>query len=104
MPPDLNVWMPNLSDDKQTQLGIPADQSPLEVRWINLEKAGGRSAHDSGLREGDVIVALDGQRLTGLTHPQFAMQIKLRYQPGDEVPLTVLRDGRELDLRIRLVR
>jgi predicted metalloprotease with PDZ domain len=104
MPPELNVWTPVLKDDKKTQLGIPDDQSPLEVRWINLERDGGRAAHDSGLREGDVIVALNGERLKGLTPPQFAMQIKLRYQPGDELPLTVLRDGREQDLRIRLVR
>jgi hypothetical protein len=104
MPPELNVWTPTLSDERRTQLNIPDDQTPLEVRWINLEQPGGRSARDSGLREGDVIVALDGQRLTGLNPSQFAMQIKLRYRPGDELPLTVLRDGRELDLRIRLAR
>jgi hypothetical protein len=49
-------------------------------------------------------VALDGQRLTGLTPPQFEMQIKLRFKPGDELPLTILRDGREQVVRIKLAR
>lgn len=102
MPPQFNVWTPALDRDKQQQLGIPVEESPLEVRWINVNEAGGRAARDSGLQEGDIIVALDGQRLSALTPPQFGMQIRLRYRPGDELPLTVLRDGQERELRIKL--
>jgi hypothetical protein len=102
MPPKFNVWMPELDDGRQKELGIPADETPFEVRWINVDEPGGRAARDSGLREGDIIVEVDGQRLSGMNSPQFAMYIKLHYQPGEKLPLTVLRDGREVALKIDL--
>ncbi len=102
MPPRFNVWTPTLAPEKQKELGIPAEETPLEVRWINVNEPGGKAARDSGLREGDIIVAVDGNRLSGMTPPQFAMFLKLNYQPGDKLPLTVLRNGREMALRIDL--
>ena len=102
MPPRSNVWTPTLTPEKQKELGIPAEESPLEVRWINVNEPGGRAARDSGLREGDVIVAVAGDRLSGLTPPQFNMFLKLNYQPGDKLPLTILRNGREVALQVDL--
>lgn len=102
MPPRFNVWTPTLDPAKQKELGIPAEESPLEVRWINVNEPGGKAARDSGLREGDIIVAVDGSRLTGMTPPQFVMFLKLNYQPGEKLPLTVLRNGREIALQIDL--
>lgn len=102
MPPKFNVWTPALTPEKQKELGIPADQTPFEVRWINVDEPGGRAAKDSGLREGDVIVAVGGERLSGMTPPQFSMYLKLHYSPGDKLPLTVLRGGREMELKIDL--
>ena len=102
MPPRFNVWTPALTPEKQKELGIPADETPFEVRWINVNEPGGRAARDSGLREGDVIVAVGDERLSGMTPPQFSMYLKLHYTPGDKLPLTVLREGKELELKIDL--
>ena len=73
-----------------------------KVRWINKNSLGGRSAHDSGLREGDVVVALAGEPLR-MNPQQFNLHIKLNYKVGDVLPLTVLRDGKKRDVKIKLV-
>lgn len=100
--PRLRVWMPPLAEAKRRNLGIPEDRLPLEVRWINVQTPGGRSAFEAGLREHDVVVALAGQPIN-MTPQQLNLQIKLHYKIGDEVPLTVLRDGKEHEVRIKLV-
>jgi S1-C subfamily serine protease len=54
------------------------------------------------LREKDVIVALKGQPLH-MNTKQFNVHLKLNYKVGDDVPITVLRDGKRIDLKIHLV-
>ena len=99
--PQLNVWMPLLSDDRLVELGIPKGDNALHVKWINRKADGGRAAFESGLRVGDVIVKLAGEPIR-VTSRQIIMHIKLNYEAGDEVPVTLLRDGKPRELRIRL--
>lgn len=47
----------------------------------------------------DLVVAVDGKRIT--TGDEFLSVIESK-QPGDEVVVTIVRDGREQDVRIRL--
>ncbi len=101
-PPRFEAWAPEMSADARTKLGIPEGDAALEVRWINREGAGGQRAFDDGLREKDVIVAIAGQPFH-FTTKQFNMHLKLNYKVGDTLPLTVLRDGRREELKIRLV-
>ncbi|MCL6649921.1 MAG: trypsin-like peptidase domain-containing protein [Chloroflexi bacterium] len=54
----------------------------------------------AGLRAGDIILAINGQRLDARRSLADVMQ-KLRV--GDQVTLTVLRDGREIPLTLTLV-
>jgi serine protease Do len=101
-PPRLQVWLPELTGDRLKQLELPESSSALEVRWINLEGAGGRQAKADGLREKDIVVALDGKPFQ-MDSRQFNAHLKVHYKVGDVLPLTVLRDGKNLDLTIRLV-
>jgi len=101
-PPRFEVWAPVLNADTQAKLGIPATDTALEVRWINREGLGGQRAFNDGLREKDVIVALNGKPLH-MNTKQFNVHLKLNYKVGDDVPLTVLRDGQRIDLKIHLV-
>jgi hypothetical protein len=101
-PPRIQVWLPELTADEQARLQIPADVVALEARWINREGKGGQQAFDDGLREKDVIVALDGEPIR-MKSPQFHQHVKLTYRVGDRLPLTVLRDGRRIELKILLV-
>ncbi|WST45431.1 trypsin-like peptidase domain-containing protein [Streptomyces avidinii] len=60
--------------------------------------AGGPGAR-AGIRAGDVITKVDGQRVRGGDE----LIIKIRaHRPGDPLTLTVLRDGRESTLKVVL--
>ena len=83
-------------------MGLEKDVNGLEVRWINGGKPGGQAAKRSGLKQKDIVVALDGKPLK-MDHSQFNMHVKLNYKVGDTLPLTVLRNGKKIDLQIQLV-
>jgi 2-alkenal reductase len=59
----------------------------------------GTAAERAGLREGDIITAIDGQKLDGDTSLR---QVLLQHRPGDTVTLTVLRDGKENSVQVTL--
>ncbi len=100
-PPRFQVWTPPASDEVRRKLDVPESDSALEVRWINKEGIGGRQAFEAGLRQGDVIVAMEGKPFH-LTTKQFNSHLKLNYKVGDTLPLTVVRDGKRIDISIPL--
>ena len=51
----------------------------------------------AGLRDGDVVVAMGGQRITS---PSQAAQLSGAFTSGSQVSLTVRRDGREVPVNI----
>jgi putative serine protease PepD len=60
----------------------------------------GTPAAQAGLQKGDVVVAVDGERVDSA----LALVANIRERGvGDKVSLTVLRDGRQLDLTATLV-
>jgi hypothetical protein len=101
-PPRLQVWLPELTGDNLAKLGLPKSDSALEVRWINKEGRGGRQAAADGLREKDIVVALAGQPIR-MNSRQFNAHLKLHYKVGDQLSLTVLRNGKAMELKITLV-
>lgn len=60
----------------------------------------GSPAAAAGIREGDVLLAIEGQRLQGLADLSAALKA---HQPGDTVKVTVQRAGQELQLTATLV-
>jgi serine protease Do len=76
-----------------------ADQYNLPIGVYVAQIEPGSPAEDSGLREGDVIVAANGQE--ALTTDAIN-QIKNKLEPGDAITLTVVRDGRTIDLEVIL--
>ena len=100
--PRLRVWAPNLEEARLKKLNIKAPQTAFLVRWINRREPGGKSAFDSGLREGDVIIELEGKKIEQMNSQQFNAHIKLNYKVGDKLPVTVLRKGKRVDIKIHL--
>jgi serine protease Do len=54
-------------------------------------------AEKAGLKEGDVIVEFNGKKVTDSRHLKLEVA---RAQPGESVPLKVLRDGETKDLHV----
>lgn len=57
----------------------------------------GAAADKAGLRQGDIITAVDGETIEG--HAQF-IEIKNQHRAGDTVSLTVDRGGRNIELSL----
>jgi serine protease Do len=91
----VGVMMMPMSPAVARYIGVPASTEGAVVRQVVPDSP----ADAAGLRAGDVIVGVDGNR----TKSTESVQSEIRaHKPGDEVTLRVLRGGREADLRTRL--
>jgi S1-C subfamily serine protease len=104
-PPKLRTWMPPLTAAEKRERGLPAGQGAYLVKWINRAEPGGEAVFDSGVREGDVLVAFEGDPLPDSDgEPKhFHAAMKLKYKVGDTVTMSVLRDGQRHDFEVELV-
>ena len=59
----------------------------------------GAPAQQAGLKAGDILLALEGQRLNGAVPLQLLLQ---RYRPDTEVEFLVLRRGKEEKIKVVL--
>ncbi|HNZ81983.1 MAG TPA: PDZ domain-containing protein, partial [Bacteroidales bacterium] len=67
---------------------------------VYISAVGERSgALDAGIREGDIVIAIDGEKVARAAELQEKVS---RYRPGDQVKLTVLRDKKELTMDVVL--
>lgn len=57
-------------------------------------------AYEKGIKNGDVIVAVDGERISGLSD---AVACRNRYEAGDTMELSVYRGGTVYQVEIRLI-
>jgi Do/DeqQ family serine protease len=90
----LGVTIQPLTPDAVSRLGLQNARGAL----VNSVVSGG-PAERAGVRPGDVITALNGQPIAD---PNALRNAVARTSPGSDVTLTVWRDGREQQLRVRL--
>ena len=79
-----------------TVLTRPADGGGLELRSVDERS----DAWQKGLRAGDILVAANGQPITGT---QDLTRVKLSLGPGDTVALTYLRSGASYTVDVALM-
>lgn len=91
-------WKPIPEMEKRPYLGVRYETVEDGALIVAVEPDS--AADKAGLREGDVILAVDGQRV-GEGHPSLAARI-LRHEPGDQVALRVQRDSERLNLEVTL--
>jgi S1-C subfamily serine protease len=85
----------DVSEDQLKAYGIPANVEGVYVSGVTPE--GGAAA--AGLKKGDVIVKVNNAKVTsGL---QMSAQIA-GYRPGDKVPVTYIRNGKEVSVNVVL--
>jgi predicted metalloprotease with PDZ domain len=94
--PSLTVYGTELSAAEKTRLGLSAKR--LAFRQ---DRAVHREAKAAGVRAGDVIVGIDG-RAPEMSLPEFLAYVRRNYLVGDRITLNVLRDGKRVDLPMRL--
>ena len=83
----------DITEDEAKYYGIPRG-----VLVIQINKNG--AAAGAGLRRGDIIVKFNGKKVQ--TMDELNSQ-KTKFNPGDEVTITVYRDGEgELDITFKL--
>lgn len=58
------------------------------------------AAADAGIKKGDVIIAVEGQEV--ISSPELQAKIA-QFRPGDEVAITVNRDGKEKTFDVKLI-
>ncbi|MEY2705763.1 MAG: hypothetical protein RL407_1825 [Bacteroidota bacterium] len=86
----LGVQIQNVSPELADYLGkkFPVEQG-VYVGGVNENSAG----EEAGLKEGDIIVSLDGKPVNNVANLQ---ELVARKRPGDEVVVSYLRDGKTL--------
>ena len=100
--PRLRVWMPPLDAKERAKAGISDNQTALLVKWINRSEPGGRVAFEAGIREGDILLKVAGESVPK-SPQELNVKVKLRYKVGDDLPITILRDGKEREMKWPLV-
>ena len=90
----LGIRMLDITSDVQQYYGL----NSLEGVYI-VEVVPGSAAEKGGVQSGDVVTAVDGLQVNSSSELQEKIA---RKNPGDEVTLTVLRDGKRQNLRVKL--
>ncbi len=90
-------------------LNLPVDQGILIEEVVSNSPAaqagirGGSRTILAGLQElrigGDVLIAIDGTPVTSNTDVTLLLN---RHRPGDTVTATILRDGRKMNIKVKL--
>jgi S1-C subfamily serine protease len=94
--PNPSIIGDDLDADGRKRLGLTADQ--LAYRQMNSLTP---TARHAGLQANDVIVGIDGKRLT-MNARQFETHIRLYYRVGQEITLNVLRGKEAVKVKMKL--
>ncbi|MBQ0148058.1 MAG: Do family serine endopeptidase [Flavobacteriaceae bacterium] len=91
----------DLSDDQAVKAFNSQEKKNVKsgkgVYVTNVTSKG--SAIDAGIKEGDIITAVDGKTISTFSNLSFIIGSK---RPGDKVQVKVLRDGKEKDFTLVL--
>jgi serine protease Do len=93
--PMIGVEMDTVEPEDAELYGLPSVAGALVQR---LNPPDGPAA-GAGIRQGDVIVAVDGEPVAYSSQLQ---QRIIAHRPGDEVTLTIYRNRRPMEVRVRL--
>lgn len=87
-----------LAGPTRVLIGVQLDDSSGKEGARVREVSPGGPAEQAGVREGDLIVAVNGRNVHGPEPVARVVQLLRDVKPGDKVDLKVLRDGKTRDL------
>lgn len=98
--PFLGISMVDSSDTyKLSKYGINLDKNVEGAVVINTQDKS--PASEAGLKMGDVITKINDEEVTSVARLKYYLY---KYQPGDKVTLTYIRDGKTETTKIKLVK
>ncbi|WP_298818141.1 S1C family serine protease [Chloroflexus sp.] len=99
--PFLGITYLMIDGEVAAQYNLPVQNGAFISSGISGQSAvlPNTAAAQAGLREGDIITAVNDQRLDANTSLR---QLLLQYRPGDTVELTILRNGQEQKVTVTL--
>ena len=94
--PQASVYGQDLSPGEKKKLGLAGDA--LAFRQGNFVPG---PAREAGVRGGDIVLGFAGKDLR-MTMLQFNAYVRLNHKVGDQVTYTILRDGKRMDIPLKL--
>ena len=88
----LGVTMRAIDQNIQKEMKL----SSMNGVYIN-EVSKGSSADEAGIKAGDVLIALDGKKITD---PSSLQALVNNYHPGDQATITYIRGGKEVTVAV----
>lgn len=92
--PWLGILGTNVTGELARQYNLPVKQGALVIKILPDSPA-----QKGGLKVSDIVSAIAGKEIAGMQELQ---QIVRKYKPGDTLDFTVYRDGRKINLRVKL--
>ena len=91
--------MPREPMERWREEPAPQEQPDVAIVALVVGVAENGPAAEAGIEVGDIILALDGERLNREMNPRERLSA---YEPGDRVELTVRRGGRARTVQVTL--
>jgi C-terminal processing protease CtpA/Prc len=87
-----------INGDRRAVLGVQIDNGSGKTGARVMHVSPGGAAEEAGLRDGDVIVSIDGKSIAGSGNAGQALVEQMRsVKPDQKVKVRVLRDGKNKD-------
>lgn len=90
----LGIQLDDLDSKKATEYGVKVNRGAYVAKIVENSAAGA-----AGIKEGDVIVKVDGNSVISVPHLQQMIGMQA---PNDKVNITINRDGKERDITVTL--
>jgi tetratricopeptide (TPR) repeat protein len=98
-PPQIETPTPTFGPVPAAYAGLGLDGEAAGGGVVVQEVYAGGPAENAGLKAGDVITAVDGQ---SVSNAEAVADAIVKKRPGDEITLSVRRDGQEEDIVVTL--
>jgi hypothetical protein len=94
------LLLESLPSDQHATVGITKGDLALRVKHLGMYGAHA-VAKQAGFKKGDVIVEFDG-KTAAMTESQLLGYILQQTTPGQRLPVTVSRNGKRIDLKLKM--
>ena len=98
--PEFGVQLTDLRKSDKPSLGVKLKRESNDCKLMQVYT--GSAAHQAGLSAGDVLVAIDGLRVTGADVQTNVSKLLSRYRPGTQVVVHAFRRDELMSFNVRL--